>query len=157
MATLVRTDDVVLSVTLSLSTDQYADGDVLAATQAVANAFVNNRPAILQSIRLLDADDQAGALDLVFLSANVAIGTENSAVSVTDANAAKIMTVVEIAAADYVDMINSQVVAKNGSDSGMGVLLQADAANSLYIAAVSRDTKTYTASGLSLLIGLRRL
>jgi hypothetical protein len=55
---------------------------VLADSQEVASALrVANGEAVLQSIVLNDKDDQGKAMDLVFLSANVSIGTENTAVS----------------------------------------------------------------------------
>jgi hypothetical protein len=146
----------VIEVTLSLDTAIYADGDVLAATQEVAGALWDGGGrAIVYSITLLDKDDQGGALDLVFLKANSAIGTENAAVSVTDAAADNICGVVEIAAADYVDLINSQIVGKRAADCGF-LVSGPSGSTSIYIAAISRDTKTYTAAGITLEIGLLR-
>lgn len=152
--TQVFNNSIVKEVTLTLDTSQYADGDVLAATQAVTGAArVNAGQVALQSIVLLDKDDQGVALDLVFLRTNVGIGTENAAVSVTDANADEILGVVEVAAADYVDLINSQLVTK----TNVGILMDAAAATtSLFVAAISRGTGTYTASGITLKIGLVR-
>jgi len=148
--------DDVIEVTLSLDTSQYASGDVLAATQEVASAVrTSGGRATLMSLVVLDKDDQAGALDIVIFRSNAAMGAaENAAVAITDANAAEILTVVEIAAADYVDLANSQIAVRGPSDSGMGVILEPTTGTSLYIAAISRDTKTYTASGIVVKLGL---
>jgi hypothetical protein len=150
----VGSNSAILEVTLSLDTGIYASGDVLAATQVVTGAMrVNAGTAIWQSLILLDKDDQAGALDIVLLQTNVAIGTENAAVSITDASADEILGVVEIAAGDYVDLVGSQIVQKDG----IGVVVAAPAATKdLYVAAISRDAKTYTAAGITLKLGFLR-
>jgi len=149
--------DQLFELTLSLDTNAYADGDVLADTQEIANVFrCPSGIGYLIGLTLLDKNDQAGALDIVFLRSNVSVGNENAAVSVTDANADEIVTIVVVAAADYVDLVNSRLAVKNTSDGGMGVLLVPDGTDSLYVAAISRDTKTYTASGITLKIGLMR-
>jgi len=142
---------IVKEVTLTLDTSAYADGDVLADTQEVANAIrVNNGTGMLHSIVLLDKDDQGEALDIVILKTNVSIGTENSAVSITDANADEIQGIIEIQTGDYVDLVGSQLVTKQG----LAICVQADtSATSLWVAAISRGTGTYTASGITLKLG----
>jgi len=155
--TMANGMDKIFEVTLSLDTNAYADGDVLAATHDIEEVFrCPSGYGYLMGLTVLDKDDQAGALDIVFLRSNVSIGTENAAVSVSDANADEIITVVEFAAADYVDLVGSQIAIKNPSDTGMGVLLVPDGTDSLFVAAISRDTKTYSASGITLKIGLLR-
>ena len=146
----------VLEVTLSLDTNIYASGDVLAATQEMANAVrVNGGTAVLQSLVLLDKDDQGGALDLLILQTTQDIGTENAAHAISDDEADEILTIIPIAAGDYYDLTNSMLVRKNSSDSGMGMVLKAAAGStSLFIAAISKGAKTYTASGINLKLGL---
>jgi hypothetical protein len=142
----------LLTLTLSLDTNAYASADVLAATQELANAVrVSAGTGIIQSIRLNDKDDQGGALELVFLKTNVALGTENAAVSITDANADQIIGIVKVASSDYVDVGGAQIVTK----TNVGLAIEAAAgATSIYVAAISRDTKTYTAAGITLMIGI---
>jgi preprotein translocase subunit Sec63 len=142
----------VVDVTLSLDTSQYASGDVLAATQEVKDVFrqIPNGKVILQSVVLIDEDDQAQALDLVFLNADGSLGAENAAVGPTDAVARTIVGIVEVAAADYVDLANSQVAFLNN----IGTMMKAEGAeSSIWIAAVSRGTGTYTAAGIKLKLG----
>lgn len=142
----------IISLTLSLDTDAYASGDVLAATQELASAVrVPAGTGVIQSIRLNDKDDNGGALELVFLQSNVSLGTENSAVSISDANADQILGIVEVTAADYIDVGGAQIATK----TNVGLAIEAaSGATSLYIGAISRDTQTYTASGITLLIGI---
>jgi hypothetical protein len=146
----------VISVTLSLDTSgAYATGDVLADTQVVTGAFrIADGRAVLRSLTVHDEDDQGIALDLVFLSANVSIGTENAAVSVTDANARSILGIVSIAGADFIDLGGVRVASK----TAIGLMLEAaSGVADLYVAAISRGVGTYTAAGIVLRLGLEQL
>lgn len=135
-------------ITLSLDTNIYASGDVLADTQEIHHVVTQKGgTGIIHSVILLDKDDQAQDLDLVFLRSNVSIGTENAAVSITDTNADEIIGVIEIAAGDYIDLANSQIVTK--TNVGIGFQANVDT-QSIYVAAISRGTGTYTASGITI-------
>lgn len=143
----------LVDVTLSLDTSAYASGDVLAATQEIANAvrFSGGR-AVLQSLTLIDLDDQGAALTLYFLQANQAIGTENAAPDIDDTEVLDVLGFVDIATADYKDLGGAKVV----SLKNIGLMLEAAASStSIYVAAVNGSgTPTYTASGLRLRLGL---
>lgn len=140
-----------IDVTLSLDTNVYATGDVMADTQVVTNAMrANDATGILQSIQVLDEDDQGIAFDLVFLSANNALGTENSAVSISDLNARDILGVISVASADFIDIGNSRVATK--TSVGM-VVKPATGSRSLYVGAISRGSGTYSAAGVKLRLG----
>ena len=142
----------VHDLTLSLDTNAYADGDVLADSQKLTNIVgITGGGGLIQCIAVLDLDDQGEALDIIFLEANVSIGTENAAVSVSDANAALIVGQVEVEAADFIDLVNSQRAEK----TNLGIPFRcADGQKSLWIAAVSRGTGTYTALGIKLKVGI---
>lgn len=143
----------VLPVTLSLDTNIYASGDVLADTQVVTGAFrVADGRAILQSLMLIDQDDQKADCTIYFLSSNVTMGTENSAPSISDANAVNILGYVDIAVADYKDLGGVSVVNKNN----IGIVLEsASGVADCYVAVVNgTSTPTYTASGVKLRLGL---
>ena len=137
---------------LTLDTDAYADGDVLAATQEIEDVMgVNGGAGMIQSVLVHDFSDQAQALDLIFLRSNVSIGTENAAVSVSDANALEVVGVVEVSEDDYVDLANSQVAHKEN----LGIAFQCAADDkSLYVAAVSRGDGTYAADGITIKVGV---
>lgn len=129
-------------------------GDVTADTQVITNAVpFHGQPAILESVTLLDGDDQTAAVvNLFFLDANVTLGTEGAAISISDANAASILGVVSIAAADWFDLIASKIANKN--NIGMVVKPLANSRD-LYVAMAVAGTPTYTAAGQKLRLGFR--
>lgn len=141
----------LIDVTLSLDTGAYATGDVMADTQVVTNAMrVNDGTGVLQSIEILDEDDQGLAFDLVFLSANRSIGTENSPVSISDANARDILGGVSVAITDYLDLGGCKIATLRSV--GLAVKAASGTPN-LYVAAVARGAPTYSASGVKLRLG----
>ena len=149
--TLLSSNSIV-QVTLSLDAGNvYADGDVLAATQEVASAVASSGgTCVLQSVTVLDKDDQGEDMDIYLLSANVAMGTENDAASISDANAAKIQAIVPVYGVHYFDAGGCQLASLTPGDAGIGAVLSPDSGTSLYVAVVSRGTGTYTASGVVL-------
>jgi len=155
---LIGASDIIVEVTLVCTTTPYSDVDVLSDSDEIPLARFTNGTCALQSIRLLDNDDQAGALDLLILRSDTSIGTVNGAFAPADTVADEILTVVPFSAGDYVDLVNSQMAVKSLGDYGMGVKLAPsdNTATSLYVAAVSRDTKTYAVSGIELLLGFMR-
>lgn len=142
----------LIDVTLSLDTLIYAAGDVLADTQALANAVrVNGGRAILQSLTVVDEDDQGQPLDLVFFGATQSLGIENAAVSITDLAARDILGIVPVVAADFIDLGG----VRTATLRNVGLLLEAAAASrDLFVGAISRGTGTYTLNGLRLRLGL---
>ena len=147
----VVTSSTVIDLTLSLSTSPaYSDGDVLFAAQELASAVrASGGTGILQSIQVVDQDDQGQAMDIIISDSTITLGTENSAVSISDADAAKILGIVKVAAGDYVDLVNSQYA----SISNIGLVIIPDT-TSLYISGISRGTPTHTASGIVLRISI---
>jgi hypothetical protein len=145
---------MLAAVALSLDTSAYADGDVLADTQAFTSvARANDVGFVLQSVVLLDKDDQGIGLDLFFLSANNSMGTENSAPNISDANAEAIQGWVGIGSADWYDLGGCRVAQRNNINLP---LVPASGTTTLYVAAISRGTGTYTASGITVRLGVQR-
>jgi hypothetical protein len=141
----------VTPVTLSLDTSAYADGDLLAATQAVPNFFAQiNGACALHSLVILDEDDQGAAIDLLFLDANEDLGTENGAYALSDAEARSILYMQRVLSGDWIDLGGQRIA--QFTNIGATLRAAADTAT-LYVAAISRGTPTYTASGLKLRIG----
>lgn len=150
----VSAPDDVIDVTLSLDTSAYADLDVLADTQTVTGvARVNAGVVILESVTIIDEDDQKQGLTLVFLDTSNALGTENSAPNISDANARQILGWVRVTTADYIDLGGVAIACVRG----LGLEMKAAAGTtSLFIGAISNGTGTYTASGLKLKLGFLR-
>lgn len=141
----------VLDVTLSLDTGIYGDGDVLADTQTLSNAVrVSGGRCWLQSVVALDESDQGFGFDLIFLNANNALGTENSAPNISDANARAIIGRVPIAAADFYDLGGCRVACI----TNIGLPMEASGSRDLYMAAIARGAGTYAADGIRLKLGV---
>jgi len=135
----------ITNVTLSLDTSAYASGDVLADSQIISACLrENDGTGTITNVTLTDVDDQGQGLDLLFLDANVSLGTENSAPSISDANAANILGWVRINASDWIDLGGVRLASVPCTIPVKGV----SGADDLYIAAISRGTGTYTASGI---------
>lgn len=137
-------------VTLSTDTSAYTDGDVLADTQLVSSSFFNPSgvPRTLLNVNVLDKADQGFGIDLLFLDANVSLGTENAAPSITDANAASIVGVVRIDSGDWIDLGGARIASK----LNVAQVLRSASAN-LYIAAIVRGAGTYGASDIIVTLG----
>ncbi len=147
----------IIPVVLSADTSAFANGDVIADTQLVSNVFrENDGKGMLESVTVFDADDQtAYDFDVYILRANVSMGTENAAISITDANAvaAELKRVVFTGSTDAGDLINSKMYQK----AALGIPVRAAlSSRDLYIAMVCRTgTPTHTAAGITVVLGFR--
>lgn len=142
-----------VDVTLSLDTAIYGSGDVLADTQIIANAMrVNNGTGVLQSITLIDQDDQKAALSIFLLSANVTMGVENAAPSISDTNALELLgPPIAFATNDYIDLGGVSMAGKDGIGK---VVKPATGTRDLFVAVVNgTGTPTYSAAGIKLRLG----
>jgi hypothetical protein len=143
----------VVDVTASLDTAVYAAGDVLADTQVVSNiSRLIDTGAVIQSIVVIDKDDQGAAFDIYLLDSNVSVGTENAAPSITDANAAHILGRISVATVDYADLGGVRIA----NIFGLGIPIKPDTGTAnIYVAIVNGSgTPTYTAAGIVLRFGV---
>lgn len=151
-----------VEVTLSTDTSAYAAGEVIADTQIVSTAMrQNDAQGLLQSITVIDQDDQKAALYIYLLSANVSMGTENSAPSISDANALEILgppIFIPSGAYDastnpngYYDLGGASIAGRDGVGKAVK---PATGTDDLYVAVVNGSgTPTYSATGLKLRLG----
>lgn len=134
----------IAKVALSLDTNAYSAGDVLADTQVLAlpvpASGLGRRGRVLQ-LTVLDKDDVGGLIDLVFLRGNVSLGTENSAPSISDTDAEQILRIVPVTS--YTDLGGNQIAAPDFAPVEFVVDGQA-----LYIGAIARSDQTHTADGI---------
>ena len=131
----------LITVTLTTDAEAIANGEIIAQSIEIPNAVsVMGGSAIIQSAILLDEDDEAPAVDLVFSSANTALGSdEGEAVSISDANARNIQGFVSISS--YTDLAGSQVAVK----ANIGLVVQAASdSKSIYVHAINRSGTNYT-------------
>lgn len=142
-------------VTLVLDTSQYTDGYLLADVVELPDFFLPaNNAALVQSLHVLDEDDQGVALDVLFVNADTTWGTFNEALAISDAIARSIVGAVEVVSGDYVDLGGSQLAIPQFNP--FLVAASSRSQKSLWVAAVSRGAGTYTASGVRLRIGVLR-
>lgn len=141
--------------TLASEAATFASGDVISTTVEVAlrsyaNQDVDQLRGRIVSLQVLDEDDQGITLDVFFMKNNVSLGTVNSAISISDANAREIIGIVQ--ANSFFDLINSRQAFPEFKDIPF-VLDSGEL--SLWVSAVTRGAPTYTASGVRLRIGVQ--
>jgi hypothetical protein len=143
----------VITVTPTLDTSIYASGEVLFTTTPIANAVrANDGIAELQSIVIIDKDDQKPEIALKFWSANVTYGAFNGVPSISDSDAANCLGRVNIVAADYDDDGGVSTAFKDN----IGKMLKAASGTRIiYITGkLTSGTPTHTASGLVLRLSM---
>lgn len=116
-----RSAPYLKAVTFSVDTSALAAGDVAADTQLITDCTPANDQAVtLLSFSISDESDQASVdMRVVFFNADVALGTENSAPSITDTNSRNIIGFIDIAAADFVDFGGVRVATLTGKIMGL--------------------------------------
>jgi hypothetical protein len=132
-----------ITVTPVLDTNAYAAGDVLfAATELdFGNALVSG---VIKHASILDQDDQAAqTITLYFAGSTFTLGTVNSAISISDADAAKLLGTAAVTTST--DLINSRF----GQNTDIGLPFTVNG-GSLYVAASTGGAGTHSASGLKL-------
>lgn len=152
---LVGASNTVVTVTPTLDTSQYASGDLLFdSTEVAAAVRANGYTAVLDSVTIIDKDDQGIAFTLLVANAATDFGTLNSAPDADDTEAATVIGWVPVGTADYIDLGGAKVACIRN----IGLLLKAGAATtSLYVAGMNgTGTPTFTASGLVIQLGLLR-
>jgi len=144
--------DYLAEATLYLDTAVYADGDLLADVVEVERCCVVNRAGYIMSVVVLDYSSQAGALDLVFFRSNPgSLGTLNLPMTMTVAAAVEVVGWVSIVATDYAAFGTMRVA----QPEFYPVKVRAAAGgSSLWLAAVSRDIKTYPTPQLLVKVGV---
>lgn len=138
----------VVDVTFSGNAAAYVSGAVIGTTQTITDAMrVNGGTGLLQSIRLLDQDDLALAIDIVLMQNTQSLGTDNGVVNITDANAIDILGIISVVATDYVDLINSRLSTIRNIDLGVQ---SAATSRDLFVGLIVRGAGTFTANALRL-------
>lgn len=144
----------VVSVTLSTDTSAYASGDLIADTQQIDAFFrKTDGTGVINSITIIDEDNQGAAFYIVFMSTSTSLGTENSAPNISDANlTAGLQGIIAVATSDYVTLSGAKVA----TIKNIGLPVKAvSGTDDIYIAVLNATgTPTYTASGLEMRIGV---
>jgi len=148
----------LIDVTLTTDAEAHADNDVIAQSIEIPNAVaVNGGAAIIQSIMVLDEDDEAPAIELLFSQVNTAItDDEGEAIgnSVSDLDATFRSFLGAVTVSNYSDLVDAQI----GIKSNIGLVVKAASnSRSIYVHAINRSGGTYTPAAttdLKLRIGI---
>jgi hypothetical protein len=123
----------------------YADGDMMFQLEKLENIVpVKGGLLKIKDIMLINADDEAIAMDILILSNTFTeASANNAAFAETAANMqAYLKGIVEFAAADWTDLINSQAAHLRNLD----LLVSAEpGSQDLYLLAISRGTPDFAA------------
>ena len=149
----VKALDDVITIDCSVATNAYAEGDVLFATQEVAGfSTAADITSILQSIVVLDPDDQGIGVDLIFFNANTSLGTENSAPDADDTELLTIIGRVQVGAGSFYDIGASKIACVYG----VGLPMKAGTGGSVWMAGIARGAPTYAGAHLWVKLGVLR-
>lgn len=150
----VDTADTVIDVTPTMDISAYAAGDVFFDTTAISGVgTVNGGTVTLNTITVLDEDDQGPTFQMVFLDTNNTLGTINNPPTISDANSRKILGTLSSALGTWVDLGGCRVM----TITNIGLVMKCDAASSsLYFGSITSTATTQTASGLKFKLGFLR-
>lgn len=142
-----------ITVIPTLDTAAYGAGDTLFNTTPIPNAvFLSGAQSILNSLTVIDKDDQAAAaMDVYIFSTGTGLtfGTANAAPSVSDADAAKLLGIIAIGSGDWKDLGGAKVA----NLRNLGIVVESSNVRELGFAATTAGTPTQTAAGLVFTFG----
>jgi len=146
---LGKMDVDILTVTPTIETSTIDANDVLFNPVEITNAVsVPGGRSLLHSICLIDQTntsvDAGVEIDLVFTQDSTNLGTLDAAVSCADTVLDGILGIVNVAAGDYVDMINGQIATK--TNVGLTLIGVSATSTSVYVGGVVRETGTARAA-----------
>ena len=151
---LNKMDVDVITKTVVSTENECSDAEVIFQGDEIENAVaVYGGSCILQSVGLLDDDDNGGTIDLVFFDSDVELDDSDDGTVIDAADGTipdAILGVVSISS--YFDGVLWQY----GHKENIGLVLKAaSGSTSIYVAGVNRSggALTYTASGIRLKLG----
>lgn len=150
-----RHDSGPIEATLVVETGAYADGDLLCLAVEIPNLTVENQPVYINSLALIDYDDQGAALDVVFFDRYPGnLGALNAPAAFTIAQASYVQAGVKVAAADYIDMGDNQLGQPDFNPRKVRSYL---GGTSMWVAAIANGAATYATGRLTLKVGAVRV
>lgn len=146
---------VVKTITMTATTTILASADIIADTQQMDAALrVTDGTGVIQSMTVFDPDDNAAfAFDVYIHNTSTSMGTENSGISISDANAAAgILGVVSFATTDAKDLINGRMYHK----ANLGIPVTAvSGTDDLYFSIVNGSgTPTFAGGSIPIRVGI---
>lgn len=149
----VKALDDVITIDATVDTNALADGDVAFATQEVAGfSTAADITSILQSVTVIDPDDQGIGIDLIFFSGNTTLGTENSAPDIDDTEVLTVIGRVQVGAGSFYDLVANRVACVYG----IGLPMKAGTGGSIWMAGIARGAPTYAGGHIYIKLGVLR-
>ena len=145
----ISADVAVLTITPTISTTIYADGDSLAGLMSLSNAYGGSgEGAALHSLVILDRAVQKAAFDILFFDASATIPAANAAFAWTAGDDLKVLHCLHVPGGDYDADTNPlgyhTIVGKAFCViPSIGMAIQGNATSALYMAVIVRGTPTY--------------
>lgn len=145
--------------TIGVTATTYATGDVLGTGNPVAVEVMarDNGTGVIQSLSIGDLSKQDGAIDIIVfgMAPTATTFTNDSALDIADADLSKIIGVISIGASDYSDFADNSVATKTPVSMVVSNFSTTTGAKTkLWLAFVSRDSKTYAANEVSCNLGV---
>ena len=140
-------DVVVIRPTITVDTAIYAALDVIGGQLTLTNALrENGGSGILQSITIIDDDNEKAAFDIVLFGADPGgTTTDNNAWVHASGDPAKILGRITVSASDYVTMVTGSLAIACIRNIGLPVRNSEDTRD-LYALIIATGTPTYTAT-----------
>jgi hypothetical protein len=149
----------LIQVTPTLDTSAYASGDLICdVTTITGAASLSGGYCELVSVTIVDQDDQtASAYTIYVTNLSTSWGTFNTAPAPADATALGIQAIIQIAAADWQDLVAFKVAQPVATPFTPKICKTSGSAN-LYMTIVNgAGTPTFTASGIKVTFGFRQV
>lgn len=148
----------IIAITPTIVPAAYADGDVIDSVKEVADAVAYRKGnGEIRSIAVIDKANQKVDLDLYFFdeAPENSVGSDNTAFTLNDADAPKLLGRVRVATADYISAGSDNALA---TKSDVSIMVSSIAGSkSIFMLAVSRGTPTYaSASDLIIKLGIEQ-
>lgn len=142
---------IAYTIAPTLDTSAYADGDVMGTAATGVTLHTSFPPSrvsgVIHDVRVVDADKEAKNFDIYVLDSKVSMGTDNAAVSWSDADALATQGIIQVttyltSANNSVSMVDEVDLPFLATVSGGG---PSDTAI-LYFGFVARASVTYSAA-----------
>ena len=143
---------IVSTSTPVCDTGIYASGDLIGGKLTLSNVLeMSGGGGVIHSVVVADKAKQNSALDIVIFDSDPSATTftDQSALTIADADLLKIVGIIPIAATDYRSFADNSCA----DLKSVGLIVKGSATSTLYACVVSRGTPTYaSASDLQLKI-----
>jgi hypothetical protein len=131
-------------VTISHDDDAYTANDVVGGLLTF-NLSSPSNCGILQTLKITDEDNEGAALDVYIFNDVPSTIADDAAGALAIADLDKLITKVEIAAADYEAVNSLKFVVKDEGSEGLNRAYKTDAIGNLYAYVICTGTPTYAA------------